>query len=255
LQVFAQPLSAQEKKPKVAVFDPVGAAKSNDEEVSIVVREMVSAAIVNTGKYNIVERSLIDHVLKEQEFSNSGIVDESQVSAIGKLAGANKVVLSVLSSAGSDKVMLSLKIIDVESASVESQKIKVMKPDALLDEITPLALALIGESDALPSDFLPSSSSSSQAKSGEVTLEFPGVAYSKNPTVRLLVDGQPVGSGTLNQGFTIRFTDTRPGRHTVKAEWSGLIASRTHTINTAARQRYTFEYAKTGFGYVFQLKK
>lgn len=291
-------MPAQEKKPKVAIFDPVSAAKNKDEEMSVVVREMVSAAIVNTGKYTIVERSLIDHVLKEQKFSNSGVVDESQVSAIGKLAGASKVVLSVLSSAGSDKVMLSLKIIDVESAGVESQKIKVVKSDALLDEITPLALALIGEaaeeveekerasaggfmssrtgseeapaeakaatpqekiieqnSDVLPSDFLPASSSSSQAKSGEVTLEFPGVAYSKNPTVQLFVDGQPVGSGTLNQGFTIRFTDNHPGRHTVKAKWSGLIASMTHTINTAARQRYTFEYAKTGFGYVFQLKK
>lgn len=291
---LVQLLSAQNQKPKVAIFDPAGTAKNMDEEMAIVVREMVSAAIVNTGKYNIVERSLIDRVLKEQKFSNSGAVDESQVSAIGKLAGANKVVLSVFTAAGSGKVMLSLKVIDVESASIESQKTKVMKVDALLDEITPLALALIGEaveeeekssvsssmssfrgskkapeekprattpkeklfernSDVLSSDFSPSSSS--QAKSGDVTLVFPGVANSKNPTVQLFVDGQLVGNGTLNQGFTIRFTDNRPGKHTVKAEWSEHISAKSYAINTAARQHYSFEYVKTGFGYAFQLKK
>lgn len=278
-------LSAQEQKEKerVAIFDPAGTAKNMDESMAVVVREMVSSAIVNTGKYNIVERSLIDRILKEQKFSNSGAVDESQISAIGKLAGADKVVLSVFTSAGSDKVMLSLKIIDVESASVESQKTKVVKSDALLDEITPLALALIGEememetkkesrgslkatsksesasskeafvernSDIITSDF----SSSSQAKSEEVVLEFPGFSHGKNPSVQLFVDGKSVGSGTLNQGFSIRFTDNRPGKHTVKAEWSDTVSSKTYTINTAARRHYIFEYTKTGFGYAFQLK-
>lgn len=300
LYVLAQPLAAQEKKLRVAIFDPVGTAKNMDEGMVIVIREMVSSAIVNTGKYTIVERSLIDRVLKEQKFSNSGAVDESQVSAIGKLAGANKVVLSVFTSAGSDKVMLSLKIINVESASIESQKTKVVKNDNLLDEITPLALTLIGEaveveeksnmassfmssltggskktSSEKPkaenpkpkaetpkerfaernSDVISSSFSSSQADKEEVTLEFTGFHHTKNPTVQVFVDGRLVGKGTLNQGFTIRFMDNRLGNHTVKTEWSEVVGSKTYTINTAAKQYYTFEYTKAGFGYVFQLRK
>jgi hypothetical protein len=296
---FAQSLVAQEggEKPKVAIFDPAGTAKNMDESMAIVVRELVSDAIVNTGKYNIVERSLIDRILKEQKFSNSGAVDESQVSAIGKLAGADKVVLSVFTSAGADKVMLSLKVIDVENARVESQKTKVVKSDALLDEITPLALALIGEEmeveetksssmlgglfggsskkaepkaepkpkpkpePATPkeafverhSDIITSDFSSSQAKS-EITLEFPGFNHSKDPSVQLFVDGTPVGKGTLNRGFSIRFTDNSPGKHTVKVEWSDTVTSKSYTINTASRQYFTFEYTKTGFGYAFQLK-
>jgi hypothetical protein len=280
--VLAQPLSAQEgnEKPRVAIFDPAGTAKNMDADMAVVVRELVSSAIVNTGKYNIVERSLIDRILKEQKFANSGAVDESQVSAIGKLAGADKVVLSVFTSAGSDKVMLSLKVIDVESASIESQKTKVIKSDALLDEITPLALALIGEeidveesksskkaakpnkkesskeafvernSTVITSDF----SSSSNAQSAEIVLEFPGYSHSKNPSVQLFVDGQLVGNGNLNQGFSVRFTDNKPGKHTVKAEWSDTVSSKTYTINTASKQHFSFEYTKTGFGYAFQLK-
>jgi hypothetical protein len=292
----------QEEKSRVAIFDPAGTAKNMDESMAVVVRELVSSAIVNTGKYNIVERSLIDRVLKEQKFSNSGAVDESQVSAIGKLAGADKVVLSVFTSAGSDKVMLSLKIIDVESASIESQKIKVVVSDALLDEITPLALALIGEemeieakkadenkgssflgglfgggkgskktesenpkkkpentpkeafvernNDIVTSNF----SSPPPAKSEEIVLAFSGYAHSKNPSVQLFVDGQLVGNGNLNQGFSVRFTDNKPGKHTVKAEWSDTVGSKTYTINTASKQHFNFEYAKTGFGYAFQLK-
>jgi hypothetical protein len=298
---IAHPLlaQAQEEKPRVAIFDPAGTAKNMDESMAVVVREMVSSAIVNTGKYNIVERSLIDRVLKEQKFSNSGAVDESQVSAIGKLAGADKVVLSVFTSAGTDKVMLSLKIIDVESASVESQKIKVVKSDDLLDEITPLALALVGEEmevetkkeeeskgSSFPGLFdkgskkaepekpktksestqkeafvernnntiTSSFSSSPQTQSREIVLEFPGFTHGKNPSVQVFVDGQLVGNGNLNQGFVIRFTDNRPGKHTVKAEWSDTVNSKTYTINTASKQHYIFEYKKTGFGYAFQLK-
>jgi hypothetical protein len=281
------------EKPRVAIFDPAGTAKNMDENMAVVVREMVSSAIVNTGKYNIVERSLIDRILKEQKFSNSGAVDESQVSAIGKLAGADKVVLSVFTSAGANKVMLSLKIIDVESASIESQKTKVVTSDALLDEITPLALALIGEememkkedsrgsllgglfggksskkADSKPENTSPKEvfvernssiitsdiSSSSQAKSGEIVLEFSGFSHGKDPSVQLFVDEKPVGNGTLNKGFSIRFTDSKPGKHTVKAEWSDTISSKTYTINTASRQYYIFEYTRTGFGYAFQLK-
>lgn len=298
----AQPLAAQEEggKPRVAIFDPAGTAKNMDESMAVVVREMVSSAIVNTGKYNIVERSLIDRVLKEQKFSNSGAVDESQVSAIGKLAGADKVVLSVFTSAGSEKVMLSLKIIDVESASIEAQKTKVVTSDALLDEITPLALALIGEEMAIEvkkeeskgsflglglfggksakketaekskakqekttpkGDFVERNNSvitsnfnSSASQSKEVILEFTGTDSKKNPTVQLFVDEQLVGEGNLLQGFAIRFTDNKPGRHTVRLEWSEHITSKTYTINTASKQRFVFEYARTGFGYAFQLK-
>jgi formylglycine-generating enzyme required for sulfatase activity len=137
-------LQAQDEKLRVAVFDPTSSGTAIDEGTKIAVRELISSTFVNTGKYLIVERSLLDKIMKEQAFSNSGVVDDSQASELGKLAGANKVVLSVVTLTGG-RNMLSIKLIDVKTASVERQKTKIITSSELLDNVEPLSLELMGE--------------------------------------------------------------------------------------------------------------
>ncbi|MCL2596459.1 MAG: CsgG/HfaB family protein [Paludibacter sp.] len=146
ISIFSQETDEPLKvtKLRVAVMDPSITGNVFDEGTGTIVRELVSTAMVETGKYSIIERSLIDKILKEQKFSNSGVVDEGQAVELGKLAGANKVVISVLSSYG-NRGMLSLKMIDVASASIESQKSKLVSPNDILDVITPLTYETIGE--------------------------------------------------------------------------------------------------------------
>ena len=302
-------VSAQESKLRVAVFDPTISGSDFDEGTGVIIREMVSSALVNTGKYIIIERSLIDKILKEQKFSNSGAVDDSQISQIGKLAGANKVVLSVISSAG-NKGLLSLKMIDVESASIENQKTQLVDKSKILDIITPLALEMIGEqntttvasgsekskggsasvgevigagiggllgkknNNSSSSSVTPAKSnrdqfaermnqeegtdfsvSSGSSGNGSIELVFNGFSYGKNPDAMIYVDGVHVGNGTLNQGFSVFFSDNNPGKHQVKIEWSGTVTSKNYEIYTGVKKRFIFDYVKTGFGYDFQLKK
>ena len=135
---------AQNEKLRLAVFDPTSSGTGVDEGTRMAVREIISSTFVNTGKYIIVERSLIEKVMLEQKFSNSGAVDDSQASEIGKLIGANKIVLSVITLAGG-RNMLSLKLVDVQTANVERQKTQVITTNELLDVIEPLTLQLMGE--------------------------------------------------------------------------------------------------------------
>lgn len=83
--------NAQESRTRVAVFDPTSVNNVIDEGTKVAIREMISSSIVNAGMYDIVERSLIEKVMEEAEFSNSGAVDDKDATEIGKLAGANKV--------------------------------------------------------------------------------------------------------------------------------------------------------------------
>ena len=128
--------------PRIAVFDPASSGTSIDEGTKVAVREIISSTIVNTGKYSIVERSLLEKVMEEQKFSNSGAVDDMQATEIGKLAGANKVVLSVVTLTGG-RNMLSVKIIDVMTATVERQKVKVVVSGELLNVVEPLTLEML----------------------------------------------------------------------------------------------------------------
>jgi hypothetical protein len=136
--------SAQDEKIRVAVFDPTSPGTDIDEGSKIAIRELISSVFVNTGKYTIVERSLLEKVMKEQEFSNSGAVDDSQATEVGKLTGANKVILSVVTLVG-ERNMLSIKIINVQTATIDQQKTKIVSSDDLLDAIEPLTAELLGE--------------------------------------------------------------------------------------------------------------
>ncbi|MDR1170789.1 MAG: CsgG/HfaB family protein [Prevotellaceae bacterium] len=139
------PLYAQDNsKLRVAIFDPSSSGTNIDEDTKVAVRELISSIFVNTGKYNIVERSLLEKVMKEQAFSNSGAVDDSQATEVGKLAGANKVILSVVTLVGG-RNMLSIKIIDVQTATIDQQKTRSISSNDLLDTVEPLTAELLGE--------------------------------------------------------------------------------------------------------------
>ena len=143
IALFTLNLNAQESKIKVAVLDPTTSGIAMDEGTKLAVQELISSSLVNTGKFTIVERSMIDKIVKEQSFQNSDIADNSQATAIGKLSGASKVFLSAVSLVGG-RNMLSIKIIDVETATIEQQKTKIVNSSDLLDIVEPLTLELIG---------------------------------------------------------------------------------------------------------------
>jgi len=283
-------LSAQDNKLRIAIFDPAISGSSFDEGTGVIIREMVSTVIVNSGKYIIIERSLIDRVLREQNFSNSGAVDDSQISQIGKLAGANKVILSVLSSSG-NRGLLSLKMIDVESATIENQKAQVVELSKIFDIIDHLALEVIGENATTPfiiqentrqslstsentinTDNTDKSHFTTQTNRKEnedfliytilntadedcIVLSFTGYPFAKrNQTAQIYVDGRIIGTGTLQDGFAVYFQDIKEGKHNVRIIWSDADISGSYTIDTRDKKYFSFRYEKPPFGFQWRLK-
>lgn len=135
---------AQESKMRVAVLDPTTSGIAMDDGTKLAVQELISSTFVNTGRYIIIERSMIDRIIKEQSFQNSDMADNSQATEIGKLAGANKIVLSSVSLVGG-RNMLSIKVIDITTACIDKQKTKIIGTNDLLDAVEPLTLELLGE--------------------------------------------------------------------------------------------------------------
>ena len=268
-----QILSAQDEKLRVAIFDPTSSGTAIDEGTRIAVREIISSTFVNTGRYNIVERSLLQQVMREQKFSNTDDVDDAHATELGRLAGANQVVLSVITMVGG-RNMLSIKKIDVQTATVEAQRTKIVPSNDLLTSVEPLALELLGEEVVTPQrggsrtqsarpqpqqQQAPAPVSSQQAfltlDGGEVSLYFAGFTGSKrNPTASIFVNGTLVGTGTLNQGFAVSFKEPYVGNHTVKITWDSVVGTKEFSINTTARKRFVFEYVKGGFGFEMRLK-
>jgi hypothetical protein len=229
----------------------------------VAVREIISSTLVNTGKYNIVERSMLDKIMKEQQFSNSDAVDDSQATELGRLTGASKVILSVVTLAGG-RNMLSIKVIDVKTATVDQQKTKVVSTNELLDIIEPLTLELIGETNTaqkseiknnityMPENLKPASTPVSNE--GNITLHFAGFSSKKNPDAKIYVDNVLIGNGTLNEGFSVSFPENSYGKRNVTIEWDSVLTTKDYSIDTKSKKRFVFEYVRGGFGYEFKLK-
>lgn len=227
------PSTAQDERLRIAVFDPTSSGTSIDEGTKIAIRELISSTIVNTGRHSIVERSLLEKVMQEQSFSNSGAVDDSQMTEIGKLAGANKIIVSVVTLTGG-RNMLSVKMIDVMTANVERQKVKIVTSGELLDIVEPMTLELIGEAGGQaydsgvcetvavsPSDAGTADSPVSQEvlipAEDEVILYLPAGYEPKKEKDRdllvpVILDRKLIGSGTLSGGFLLRIKKPEPGK-------------------------------------------
>lgn len=187
---------------RVAVLDPSTSGPLIDEGTKVAVRELISSALVNSGSYTILERSMLDKVMSEAKFTNTDAIDESQATELGKLAGANKVVLSVISKAGK-KNMLSVKMIDVETASVERQKAKVMNPDDLLDEVEPIVGIMLGEEISHPKiKHQSKASASSVPASSDGISSYAGIFYNDRKVKYSRILKQKLG-GFVKAYFTL----------------------------------------------------
>ncbi len=246
--LIAMPVFAGEKL-RVAVFDPTSSGTAIDEGTKVAIREIISSTIVNAGNYDIVERSLLEKVMQEQSFSNSGAVDDNDATEIGKLAGANKVVLSVVTLTGG-RNMLSVKIIDVKTASVERQKVKVVASGELLDAIEPITLALIDASAyngddatviAAPADVSEEQGTKPMPRDNDVVFYLPAgyePSKEKDKDLPLIVklDQENIGSGTLSTGFTIRIPNAGTGVHKLK-----VGSQKAHTVDLNKYNFFEFQ--------------
>ena len=119
----------------LAVFDfEVGGI--SDSEASQIQDKLINE-FVNIGKFDIVERKYIDAVLMEQDLQQTGCVADTCLVQIGKIAGAEQIVVGSLGKVGTI-FAVSARIINVEtgkaigSVSLEFQSIEVMLTDGMV---------------------------------------------------------------------------------------------------------------------------
>ena len=91
-------------------------------------QDYAGMALLRTGKFSLVDRSVIDQILEEQEFSYSGVVDPGTAVELGRLSGAEAVMTTSVTSIAHDPfwtdepaqrdASLHIKVISVETSEV-----------------------------------------------------------------------------------------------------------------------------------------
>ena len=69
------------------------AAYDEDQEMAERVLSIISDQATSIGRFEIIDRNLVDEILEEQKFQLSGMVDNDQVVEIGELAAAESAII------------------------------------------------------------------------------------------------------------------------------------------------------------------
>lgn len=91
-------------KKRVAVqnfeFGTVSRWWSGDWDVGKGISDLIVTQLVKDGTYSVVERKLLDEVLREQDFSNSDRADARTAAKIGKVLGVNAIIVGSVTQFG-----------------------------------------------------------------------------------------------------------------------------------------------------------
>ncbi len=110
--------SAEFKKIKVAVLDFLLQGEGYDtKDMGKIVSEWLITALVKEGRFEVVERRLLEQIFQEHKLIMTGVVDEQSATQLGKLLGV-KVIISGSVLKLKNFTEVNARIIDVESASI-----------------------------------------------------------------------------------------------------------------------------------------
>ncbi|MGE5315271.1 MAG: CsgG/HfaB family protein [Acidobacteriota bacterium] len=108
----------------VAPFEAKGEAKAFADAVT---QKMVTK-LVNLRRFKVIEREVMDKVMKEQKLQQSGIIDDKTAVRLGKIAGADAIIVgSLMLSPGTGR--FAARVIDVEtSETIVAEESSIEKP-------------------------------------------------------------------------------------------------------------------------------
>lgn len=87
---------AQVNKPVLAVMEFDVAAGRASQQLGTGLSDMLTNALVETGKYRLVERKRLEEIMREQKLNQSGAVNRSGGASIGQLTGAGYLIMSTV---------------------------------------------------------------------------------------------------------------------------------------------------------------
>lgn len=105
-------------KTKIAVLDfQLQGENFDNKDMGTIVAEWFITAMVREGRFDVVERRMLEKILGEQKLAMSGVVDANSATQIGKLLGV-KVIITGSVMKLREITEINARIIDVESASI-----------------------------------------------------------------------------------------------------------------------------------------
>src|SRR3989338_3388470 len=109
--------SASLQNKKVAVL-PFPYHDGRESKGSTIVSERLITKLVGQKKLEVIERALMEKVLKELKLQASGAIDEQSAKQIGKVLGVEAIVSGTLIDLGEKEVEINARLIKTETGQI-----------------------------------------------------------------------------------------------------------------------------------------
>lgn len=117
LSVTIQAQTTETKR--VAILETVDREGKVPYGVKLMVRSKLCDFITATPGYEGFDRVDLSSIVGEHEFQRSGLVSDSDIKRLGEMTGANYVLIAEVAYLNSSEIILTAKILNVETARVE----------------------------------------------------------------------------------------------------------------------------------------
>lgn len=111
--------------PTMAVVELGGDISKSESKV---LSDKLASILISTNKYKLVERSMMDEILKEQGFQQTGCTDQNCAVEIGQLLGVQKMCTGSIGKIGSS-YSITLRIVNVSTGEIEQNSTYDFKGD------------------------------------------------------------------------------------------------------------------------------
>lgn len=84
------------------VMSSVQAIFGSNQDVGKGISDLLVTKLVNDGNYSVIERTMLDKILAEQNFSNSDRADSNSAAKIGRILGVDAIITGSITQFGRD---------------------------------------------------------------------------------------------------------------------------------------------------------
>lgn len=131
----------QSQATKLAVI-PFADLQGNDSQLGRYIAEELTTKLYQAGRFEVVERTLLEQVIAEQKLGISGFIDDDTAISLGKILGVDALATGTLSDLGT-MIKVNARLIETTTGKVVSAASVTLYKDATL-------LPLLGETPLHP---------------------------------------------------------------------------------------------------------
>lgn len=143
LSALCNSAAAEYKKTKIAVLDFQQNGPFESPDVGKIVAEWFTTALVETGRFDIIERRLLQQLLEEQKMGQSGLIDPTSATKLGKVLGVATVVSGTVQNYDGN-YEINARLINVESGSIiVAEKVRASSATRLTELVASIAARII----------------------------------------------------------------------------------------------------------------